>query len=270
MGPDLDPTSAFKRHQRAAWSSGNYDAIADGVWGVGAEIVRRTGVRKGERVLDVACGTGNAAIQAAQAGADVTGLDLSPELFPAARRRAAEAGVRLELVEGDAEHLPFDHHDFDVVTSVFGAMFAPSHARTAGEMARVLRPGGRIGIASWTPAGTAGVMLKTIERHWPPPAFAESPLLWGTEPHVRELFAGTGIDLAFDHARIPSRRDLDVERAVAFYLRSFGPIVAAREALESEGRWEALESELRPAVAAMLVEPPEYVVVIGSMSAAAS
>jgi SAM-dependent methyltransferase len=232
--------------------------------------VARTEVRAGERVLDVACGTGNAAVQAAQAGADVVGLDLSPELFPAARRRAAEAAVNLELVEGDAEHLPFAEAEFDVVLSVFGAMFAPSHARAATEMARVLRPGGRIGLASWTPDGTAGAMLATIERHLRMPAGAQRPLLWGTEPHVRAIFAGTGIDLAFDRARIPARDDIEVQRGVEFYLRSFGPIVAARVALEPDGRWDALEFELRPAVAMMLVDPPEYLVVVGTKAAVPS
>lgn len=260
---ETDSASAYKRHQRNVWSSGNYDAIADGVWGVGAEIVRRTWVREGERLLDVACGTGNVAIQAALAGAAAIGLDLSPDLFPAARRRAAEAGVRIDLVEGDAEQLPFADGEFDVVTSVFGAMFAPSPVRAAAEMARVLRRGGRIGLASWTPDGTAGAMLGTIERHQPRPAVAESPLMWGTEGGVQRFFDGTGIDMAFDRGRIPATPELDVDRAVGFYLRSFGPIVAAREALEPEGRWEALETELRPAIADMLLDPPEYLVVTG-------
>ena len=209
---ETDPASAYKRHQRNVWSSGNYDAIADGVWGVGAEIVRRTWVREGERLLDVACGTGNVAIQAALAGAAAIGLDLSPDLFPAARRRAAEAGVRIELVEGDAEQLPFADGEFDVVTSVFGAMFAPSPVRAAAEMARVLRRGGRIGLASWTPDGTAGAMLGTIERHQPRPAVAESPLMWGTEGGSRGSSTGPGSTWRSIVRRIPATPDLDVDR----------------------------------------------------------
>lgn len=132
-----------QQRARATWSAGDFDAIAERIWGVGGDLVSRVGVTPGNRVLDVACGTGNAAIPAAVAGGEVTGLDITPELFEDARRRAGEAGVELELVEGDAQEMPFDDQSFDVVVSTFGCMFAPDHGAAAAEIARVLRPGGR-------------------------------------------------------------------------------------------------------------------------------
>jgi SAM-dependent methyltransferase len=256
---------AFKRASRTCWSSGDYDAIARGVWVAAKVVVQLTGVRRGDRVLDVACGTGNAAINAALAGGVVTALDLVPELFAVARRRAEESGVELDLVEGDAEELPFEDASFDVVLSTFGAMFAPRHTVAAAEMARVIRPGGRVGLASWTPEGTAGGLFAVIGRHLPPlPPFAQPPVLWGTEAHVRKIFAGTGIDLAFAVERIPAKPGIALEESVGRYLGSFSPIVTARALLEPAGRWEALEAELRPAITLMLQEPPAYLVVTGS------
>ena len=137
-----------QQRARATWSAGDFDAIAERIWSVGGNLVSRVGVNAGDRVLDVACGTGNAAIPAAVAGGEVTGLDITPELFEDARRRAGEAGVELDLVEGDAQDMPFDDQSFDVVVSTFGCMFAPDHKRAAGEIARVLKPGGRMGVAA--------------------------------------------------------------------------------------------------------------------------
>ena len=175
----------------------------DNIWAAGGVVTRAARVGAGDEVLDVACGTGNAAIQAAQVGGRVTGVDLTPELFAAARRRAAAAGVEIDLVEGDAEHLPFEDGSFDVVLSTFGAMFAPRHAVTANEIVRVLRPGGRIGLANWEPDGSAWELFRTMARHLPPPPpTAEPPLLWGTEEHVRELF-DERLELQFTRHRIP-------------------------------------------------------------------
>ncbi|MGH2446299.1 MAG: class I SAM-dependent methyltransferase [Candidatus Limnocylindria bacterium] len=264
--PSTDATlQALKERARATWSAGDYDAIANGIWEVGDAIVRRAGIAEGEEVLDVACGTGNAAIQAALAGGRVTGLDLAPQMFEAGRRRAAEAGADVTWIEADAEAQPFEDGTFDVVLSTFGVMFAPRHVVAAREMARVLRPGGRIGLATWTPEGTVGGLFATMAGHLPPaPEIAESPMLWGVEEHVRQVFANTRIDLAFERRHLGLDPEIDVSEATAFYISSFGPLITARELLEPQGRWEALALELGPAIEAMMVQPTEYMVVTGT------
>lgn len=266
--PDLQALAAVKRLARTTWSAGDYDAIAEGIWTAGAHIVRRVGVMPGERVLDVAAGTGNAAIRAAEAGATVTALDLTPELFEAGRRRAAEARVEIEWVAGDAEELPFDDAAFDVVLSTFGVMFAPRHEVAAADIGRVLRPGGRIGITTWPPDGAVARVFATVGRHLPPPPeIAAPPMLWGSEEHVRRIFAGTGIQPSFARELIPIDPDVDRSEAFEFYISTFGPIINARELLEPEGRWQALVDDLRPAVEAMLATPAEYLVVTGTKEA---
>lgn len=263
--PADDVLRALREQARATWSAGNYDAVAEGIWEVGGVIVDRLRIRAGEEVLDVACGTGNATIRAALAGGTVIGLDLTPELFDAGRRRAAEAGAEVRWMEGDAEALPFDAASFDVVISTFGVMFAPRHQVAADELARVLRPEGRIGLAAWTPEGSVGRLLETVAVHLPPPPeIALPPILWGVEAHVRELFAAETIELSFQRRRLALDPDIDHARAVEFYLASFGPLVRARALLEPEGRWDPLEAEVRPAIHRMLAEPPEYLVVTGT------
>lgn len=252
----------FKQRARRTWALGNYDVVADGIWAAGGVVTGVAGVGPGDEVLDVACGTGNAAIQAAQAGGKVTGLDLTPELFEAGRRRAAEAGVEVEFVEGDAEALPFPDESFDVVLSTFGVMFAPRHAVAASEIVRVLRPGGRIGIATWVPDGVVARFMVALGRHLPPPPpFAQSPMLWGDRDHVRELFGGD-IDLELADAEIPLRpedmRDPDM------FLEVFPPAVAARSLLEPQDRWEVAAASAREAVTKMLNEPMAYLVIGGT------
>jgi SAM-dependent methyltransferase len=233
-----------RQQTRAMWAAGDFDAVAELIWEVGGGIVRRVGVGAGDDVLDVACGTGNAAIAAAEAGARVTGLDLTPELFVRGRERAAKAGVEIEWVEGDAESLPFPDESFDVVHSTFGCMFAPRQDAVAREIARVLRPGGHIGICSWTSEGTVGEFFRTVSAHLPPPpAPIGSPIAWGDEDHVRHLFAGSGIALEFERDDVVFRFDSG-ERYAAFYEEKFGPILVARRALEPDGRWEALRNDL--------------------------
>lgn len=206
------------------WGSGNYAAVAEKIAEVGEACVERAGVEPGMEVLDVACGTGNATIPAARAGARVTGLDLSPDLLAIARERAADALVEVEWVEGDAQELPFEDARFDRVISTFGHMFAPDHERTAEEMKRVCR--GRIGICCWPPTGAIGRMSGTIAELVPPPAGAASPLLWGTEEHVRELL-GEGV---FERREV-EWRESSVERYADFMLESFGPLLNARKVL---------------------------------------
>jgi SAM-dependent methyltransferase len=261
-----DPILAeLKSRARATWSSGDYDAVAEGIWPVGERVVAKVGVKAGDRVLDVAAGTGNAAIRAAIAGGVVTALDLTPELFAAGRRRASEAGVEVDWVEGDAEDLPFEDGSFDVVLSTFGVMFAPRHTVAAHELARVLRPGGRIGLATWTPDGTVADMFRTVGSELPPPPpIAEPPLMWGDPDHVRELFDGTGIALDFTIDRLPIDPDVDAGEAVEFYVDSFGPMITARRLLEPEGRWESLLTRLRPVLERLIREPATYLLASGT------
>ena len=234
-----------KRDEREMWATGDYGAIARAMfWDVGARIVEHVDVRPGDRVLDVACGTGNAAIRAAQAGGDVIGLDLTPELLAEGRRLAAAAGVELDWVEGDAEALPFDDGSFDVVLSVFGCMFAPRHDVAARELARVLAPGGHIGLCSWTPQSSIAGLMRTLFAYLPPaPDFTQPPPLWGSEEHVAGLFAGTGLELRFELERVAMRFP-SVEDALRIFETKWGPFVQAREQLERHGRWAALRTDL--------------------------
>src|SRR4051794_10058721 len=170
------------------WDAGNFAAVAERILESGELVVERAGVEPGMDVLDVACGTGNATIPAARAGARVTGLDFAPGLLAVARERAADAMVEIDFLEGNAQQMPFEDGSFDRVVSTFGHMFAPDHRRAAGEMTRVLRPGGVIAVACWTPEGAIGRMFRVTADLIPPPPGGEPPLLWGTEDHVRELW----------------------------------------------------------------------------------
>jgi SAM-dependent methyltransferase len=252
-----------KQMARRSWACGDFPAIArTQLWPVGARIVQRMAIAPGERVLDLACGTGNAGIRAAQAGADVIGVDLTPELFDAGREAAAEAGVELEWVEGDAEELPFDDGSFDVVLSTFGCMFAPRHDVTARELVRVLRPGGRFGICSWTPDGAVGRGFQTFGKYLPPPPMVgQPPLLWGSEPHVSGLFADLGVDLQFDRETVAPPQFATADESVEFMVTKFGPLMMAKRLTEENGRWPELRAELVEQFER--AEEGEYLVVTG-------
>ena len=220
----------FKERQRATWAAGDYATLSEYIRDVGELVVKRVGVEGSMRVLDVACGTGNAAVPAARAGAEVVGLDLVPELLEGGRRKAAEVGVEIEWVEGDAEALPFEDGSFDCVLSTFGHMFAPRHRQTADEMARVCRAGGTIGICCWTPEGVTGDLLGAIGSYMPPPPdFASPPLLWGTEEHVRAMFDDAQ-DLEFERHSAIIEWDT-VEGWADFFMSRFGPFVTAQQML---------------------------------------
>ena len=265
-----DELQAIKDNQRAIWTAGDYASIAEKIWAVGGRLVERLEPQPGEAMLDIACGTGNVTIRAAQTGASVTGLDLTPSLLETARGLASEAGVEIEFVEGDAESLPFDDASFDVVSSTFGCMFAPRHEVAAGEIARVLKPGGRIGICAWTPQGTIGQFFVTIASHLPPPSpLMQPPPLWGHIDHVREIFAGTGVELEFEEQTVVIELE-SVDAGVAAYETEFGPIVMARALLEPEGKYEALRDDLRAlytqintATDGTLAWPAQYLVIEG-------
>ena len=185
--------AAIKQRQQATWASGDYHMIGTQILLSSELLIEALDVHAGERVLDVATGSGNAALAAARRGCSVVGLDYVPALLERARMRAVAEGVTADFIEGDAEALPFDDGSFDVVTSVFGAMFAPDQEQTASELARVCRPGGRIGSVAHTPDGFIGNLFKINARHVPPPAGLRSPIQWGTEERLRELF-GDRID----------------------------------------------------------------------------
>jgi SAM-dependent methyltransferase len=262
---------AAKQRARTTWAAGNFHKVAQRIWDVGGRIVDRVAPKPGEDLLDVACGSGNVTVRAAQTGARAVGLDITPELLEVARGVAADAGVEVEWVEGDAGPLPFDDASFDIVTSTFGCMFAPRHTVAADEIARVLRPGGRLAIAAWTPEGHVGRFFITIASHLPPPpAGFEPPPLWGMPDHVREIFDGAGLELSFDREFADIRFDT-VDECMAEYENEFGPIVMAKAALEPEGKFDALRDDLREmfestndADDGTVLWRPEYLVISGA------
>lgn len=237
--------SEEKQRARATWDAGDFPAVARLITSAGELAAERAKLTGDEDVLDVACGSGNATLPAAQSGARVTGLDLTPSLLEAGKRDADEAGLEIVWVEGDAEQLPWDEPSFDVVLSVFGVMFAPDHRRAAAEVARVLRPEGRMVLCNWAPEGATGQMFKVTASHMPePPEGFQSPVLWGTEDHVRSLFEGTGVEPSFERAEVRWQFD-SADDAFDLYASKFGPLIKARETLEPEGKWEALETDMR-------------------------
>lgn len=221
---------------RSMWALGDYHRFATStVWEVGPVLVEACGIGAGQRVLDVAAGTGNAAIRAAEAGARVVASDLTPEHFEAGRREAAVRGVKLEWVEADVEALPFEDDAFDAVTSVFGVIFAPDHRAAADEMLRVCRPGGIVGVAAFRPEGAAAAFFDLIARYAPaPPPHASPPLLWGTEDHIRRLFGGRVELLTFRRSSYVERSPGGPETYVELFRTTFGPVIALRRLLEAE------------------------------------
>lgn len=240
IAPSLD-LEAVKTRQQATWASGDYSEIAALIVPVAERLCDAADLQAGSTVLDVAAGTGNAAIAAARLGCTVTAVDYVPSLLARGRERAAAERVSVDFVEGDAEALPVADESFAATVSVFGTMFAPDHERTAAEVIRVTRPGGTIALASWKPDGFLGGLFRTIAAHVPPPAGLASPMLWGTEAHLEELF---GSAVAWRHReqtftfRFTSAEAL-VERFATFYgptLKALDAAGAAREALQDDLR----------------------------------
>ena len=236
--PSTTSDSELKARHRAMWASGDYPSMVETfLLPLGPRLVEACAIGPGTRVLDVAAGTGNASIPAAQRGADVTASDLTPELFEAGRARAQAEGVELDWVEGDAEHLPFGDGSFDVVMSSIGAMFAPHHQDTADELVRVCRPGGTIGLLSWTPEGMIGALFRTIGPFAPPPApGAQPPPLWGGEDHLRELF-GDRVEFATLERDILDIIAFERPRDYGEHFKArYGPTIAARANAEKSDR----------------------------------
>lgn len=227
---------------RATWALGDYAVLAERISAAAEVLVERAGVEAGMEVLDVATGTGNAAIPAVQRGARVTGLDLVPELLDIARERVADLGMEVDWVEGDAEEMPFKGAAFDRVLSTFGHMFAPRHERVAGELLRVCRPGGAIGLCCWTPEGLGGQFLTVMASFVPPPPpFASPPNLWGTEEHVRKLLGENVSSLEFEEHSVTFEEE-SAETWVDLMAESAGPLMRARTSLGAD--WQGLRAAL--------------------------
>jgi SAM-dependent methyltransferase len=236
----------LKARHRAMWASGDFPRIAaETIGDVGPALATAAGVRAGQRVLDVAAGSGATSIPAALTGASVVASDLTPELFEAGRATATAAGVELEWVEADAEALPFADASFDVVLSSFGAMFAPRHQVVADELLRVLRPGGTIAMTNWTPQGTIGQFFQMMAPYMPPPAPGSlPPSAWGLPEHVRELFGDRVTDLQLEERVQPVERFAEPSDLVSYYRENFGPtLVAYARTADDPERRAALEAD---------------------------
>ena len=237
-----DGLAELKQRLRATWMAGDFGEIAK-LNSRGAEgFIERIRLQPGTKLLDVACGTGNQSIPAARAGAQVIGLDIATNLLEQARKRAADEKLKIEFVEGDAEKLPYEAARFDVVVSMFGAMFAPRPEVVASELLRVCRPGGLVAMGNWTPAGFVGQMFKITANHVPPPPGMPSPLLWGDEKVVTERLGGkarlemTKQEMLFEYPFAPSA-------AVTFFRKYFGPTQMAFARLDEAGQ-KALAADL--------------------------
>ncbi len=265
--PAAPDFAAIKNRQQATWASGDFAILGTTLQIVGESLAEAVDVRAGERVLDVAAGNGNATLAAAHRFADVTSTDFVPALLDKGRERARAEGLAVKFQVADAEQLPFEDGSFDVVLSTFGAMFTPEHDRAAREMLRVLRDGGRIGMANWTPDGFIGRLFKVVGTHVPSAAGLKSPALWGTEPHLVELF---GTQAAQIHCE---RRHFNFRyRSAAHWLQVFrdyyGPTHKAFAALDEAAGQKlarditALLEEMNTAGKASLVVPAEYLEIV--------
>ena len=238
--------SELKARHRAMWASGDYPSMVETfLLPLGPKLVEACGIGPGMRVLDIAAGTGNASLPAAKAGAEVIASDLTPELLDAGRQRAEAEGLELEWVEADAERLPFEDESFDVVMSAIGAMFAPHHQDAADEMVRVCRPGGTIGLLSWTPEGMLGALFKTMGPFAPaPPPGAQPPPLWGSEAHLGELF-GDRVDFRTLDRQLLEITAFEHPRDYGEHFKArYGPTIAVRANAEREGRAAELDDAL--------------------------
>jgi len=262
--PDL---KALKTKQQAAWSSGDYAIIGTTLQIVGENLAESMDLRAGHTVLDVAAGNGNATLATARRGCEVTSTDYVESLLARARRRAEAEGLQIQFKVADAENLPFADASFDAVVSTFGAMFSPDQDRTAAELVRVTRTGGRIGLANWTPEGFIGQLFKTIAKHLPPPTGVRSPAVWGTQSFLQSTFGAAASAIAAEPRRFVFRyrsapHFLDVFRTY------YGPVLKAFEALGEKGS-KALSSDIIELVGRFnasgdttMVVPSEYLEVV--------
>lgn len=235
--------AAIKTRQKAAWASGDYAVVGTTLQIVGETLCEAVDLHAGERVLDVAAGNGNATLAAARRWCEVASTDYVPALLERGRERAAAERLHgIDFSEADAEALPFDDASFDAVLSTFGCMFAPNAPRVAAEMLRVCRPGGRIGMANWTPEGFIGQLFKTIGKHVPPPAGVASPALWGTRGRIAELFEAQAASIAAETRQFVFRYR-SPEHWLEVFRGYYGPVLKAFAALEADGQ-RALAEDL--------------------------
>ena len=239
VGPDL---TAVKKRQQTTWASGDFSVVAARIVFQAELLCEAADLQADWRVLDVATGSGNAAIAAARRGCKVVGTDYVPALLECGRIRAKAEHLEVEFVDGDAENLPFPSASFDAVLSIYGAMFAPDHRKTAAELARVCRAGGVIGLASWTPDGFIGEMFRLFSKYIPPAAGLVPPIRWGDEAHLRAIF-GDAIGSMTNQVRTAVFRFASAEDNVHFFRKYYGPTLKTFEALPASRR-EALEQEM--------------------------
>ena len=242
MSSTIDLT-ALKQRLRETWMAGDFGVIASYNIKLGEQFVSRINIRTGMKVLDVACGTGNTTMPAARTGAAVTGVDIAPNLLEQAGRRASQEGLSVQFDEGDAETLPYPDASFDIVLSMFGAMFAPRPEVVAAELVRVCRPGGSIAMGNWTPAGFTGRLFKTTAKHAPPPPGVPPPVLWGDEATVRQRFGSRVSKLTCTRQIAEFRYDAPPAGVVQLFRRYFGPTQAAFAQLDPAGQ-AALAADL--------------------------
>jgi ubiquinone/menaquinone biosynthesis C-methylase UbiE len=262
--PDL---GAIKSRQQAAWTSGDFAVIGITLQIVGESLCEAVDLRADERVLDVAAGNGNATLAAARRFAKVISTDYVPHLLDKGRERATIEHLQVEFRVADAEALPFDDGSFDVVLSTYGVMFTPNQRRAASELLRVTRPGGRIGLANWTPEGFIGQLFKTIGKHVPPPPGLSSPALWGTETYLVELFGPQAADIRVERKDF-NFRYRSAQHWIELFRVYYGPVLKAFEALAASKQvaltadLTALLDRFNRAGADSLVVPGEYLEVV--------
>jgi SAM-dependent methyltransferase len=239
--PDLQ---AVTQVQQQIWSKGDFAMVANIVYNASENLAEALDIVPDERVIDVACGSGNGALAAARrAWGNTVGADYVPALLERGRERAEAERLEIEFVEADAQDLPFEDGSFDVAMSIYGAMFAPDQQKAADELLRVVKPGGRIGMGNWCPDGTVGTMFKTISKHAPPPPGVPSPLAWGTEERLRELF-GSGVSELRVERKVSRQPFRSPDHYIDFFRTYFGPTQMAYERVGPEGE-EALTADLR-------------------------
>jgi SAM-dependent methyltransferase len=231
-GPDL---GAVKKKQQAAWSSGDYAVVGTTLQIVGEQLAEAMDLRAGQKVLDVAAGNGNVTLAAARRWCDVTSTDYVDALLDRGRERASAERLSVKFQQADAESLPYSDGEFDAVVSTFGVMFTADQDRAAAELMRVCRPGGKIGLANWTPAGFVGQMFKVIGKHLPPPAGIKSPALWGTRERLEEMFGAGARSIAVEPRNFIFRYR-SPEHFVEIFRDYYGPMLKAFEAIDGAGK----------------------------------
>jgi ubiquinone/menaquinone biosynthesis C-methylase UbiE len=262
--PDL---ASLKIRQQAAWSSGNYAVVGTTLQIVGEQLCETLDLRAGSKVLDVAAGNGMASLAAARRWCDVTSTDYVPALLECGRARASADGLPIEFIEADAEYLPFGDSAFDVVVSTFGVMFTPNQEKAASELLRVCKPGGRIGLANWTPEGFIGQVFKTLGKYLPPPSGAKSPALWGTRAALEEMFGAQSRSIKAE-PRLFNFRYRSPEHFLDVFRTFYGPVLKAFAALDTTSQ-QNLRNDLHALIVRMnksgdstMVVPSEYLEVV--------